>query len=123
MDYRISIDLPDIWANIPLQLETGPIEYAATVLLDGKPIGQMLWAPWCITLPPCTAGKHELILRVANTLANELTSERVKALWSEKKGPGWPSPYHERALVFERESRGGGVVGPVVLRRLALITN
>ena len=118
VDYRATVDLPEAWADVPLQLECGKIEYAATVLLDGKPVGQMLWPPWCITLPSSAAGKHEIIIRVANTLANELTSERVKALWSEKKGPGWPSPYHERALVFERESRGGGMMGPVLLHRM-----
>jgi hypothetical protein len=118
VDYNVSFDLPEAWANAPLQLECGGIEYAATVLIDGKAVGQMLWPPWRITLPPTAAGKHEIIIRVANTLANELSSDRVTALWSEKKGPGWPSPYHERALVFERESRGGGMQGPVLLRRM-----
>jgi hypothetical protein len=118
VDYNVAFDLPEAWANAPLQLECGGIEYAATVLIDGKAVGHMLWPPWRITLPPTAAGKHEIIIRVANTLANELSSDRVKALWSEKKGPGWPSPYHERALVFERESRGGGMQGPVLLRRM-----
>ncbi len=122
-EYRVTFDLPESWANAPLQLETGPIQYAATVLLDGQAQGQMLWAPWRIALPPCTPGKHELVIRVANTLANELTSDRVKALWAEKKGPGWPSPYHERALVFERESRGGGLQGRVIIRLLSEVKN
>jgi len=78
----------------------------------------MLWHPWKIVLPPLTQGKHALVIRVANTLANELTSERVIKLWSEKQGPGWPSPYHKRALEFERESRGGGLQGPVMLRTM-----
>ncbi len=123
VEYRVTFDLPKSWADTPLQLETGPIQYAATVLLDGKTMGQMLWAPWRITLPPIPAGKHEIILRAANTLANELTSERVKKSWAEKKGPGWPSPYHARTIVFEQDSRGGGIEGPLVLRRMAAITN
>ena len=123
VDYQVAFDLPKAWADTPLQLECGNIEYAATVLLDGNTIGQMLWPPWRITLPPAPAGRHEIIIRVANTLANELTSDRVASLWSEKKGPGWPSPYHERALVFERESRGGGMKGPILLRRMDPITN
>jgi hypothetical protein len=115
VDYtaRIMIDKPH--AGVPLMLETGPIEYAATVLLDGQPIGHMLWAPWRLELPPLDEGAHTLTVRVANTLANELTSERVTALWAEKKGPGWPSPYHQRAIVFEKESRGGGIQGAIKL--------
>jgi hypothetical protein len=58
------------------------------------------------------------VVRVANTLANELTSERVVKEWAARTGPGWPSPYHERALVFERESHGGGLPGPLRLTRL-----
>jgi hypothetical protein len=123
VEYRVTFDLPETWANAPLQLDTGPVQYAATVLLDGKIQGQMLWAPWRIALPSVPAGKHELVLRVANTLANELTSERVKASWAEKKGPGWPSPYHARTIVFEQDSRGGGIQGPVVLRRMASVAN
>ncbi len=115
VEYRATIELPDSWAGKPLELETGPIEYATTIFVDGTAVGHLVWPPWKITLPPCTHGKHEIIIRVANTLANELTSERVIKLWAEKQGPGWPSPYHKRALEFERESRGGGLQGPIVL--------
>lgn len=129
--YVTDFDLPEAWAGAPLQLETGVIEYGATVLLDGAEIGHMLWPTlaeaspdstgtprWRINLPSCKKGHHTLIIRVANTLANELTSERVVKLWSGKSGPGWPSPYHARALEFERDSRGGGLQGPVVLKRM-----
>jgi len=88
------------------------------VILDGKTVGSILWPPWRLALPPCPAGKHQLIIRAANTLANELTSERVVNEWAAKKGPGWPSPYHARTIVFEKESRGGGLQGPIQLRRM-----
>lgn len=118
VEYRTTIELPESWAGKPLELETGPIEYAATLFVDDAAVGAMLWHPWQIILPPLTPGKHEIVLRVANTLANELTSERVIKLWSEKQGPGWPSPYHKRTLEFERESRGGGLHGPITLRKM-----
>ncbi len=118
VDYSTTIEIPAAWGTGPLRLETGPIEYAASVAFDGKPVGQLLWSPWTLDLPACAPGKYELRIRVANTLANELTSERVTKAWGAKTGPGWPSPYHERALAFERESRGGGLQGPLRLTSL-----
>ncbi len=118
VEYRAEFDLPAAWAGSALQLETGKIEYAATVFLDGAPAGSIAWPPWRLLLPPAAPGRHELVIRVANTLANELTSARVRREWERKSGPGWPSPYHVRTLAFEQESRGGGVPGPVRLRRM-----
>jgi hypothetical protein len=118
VDYTAEVVVPEDWTNAPMQLDVNKVEYAATVLLDGHAAGTLLWPPWRVALPPCTAGTHTLTIRVANTLANELTSDRVRDAWSKKKGPGWPSPYHERALKFEVESRGGGLAGPVTLTRM-----
>ncbi|MCK5801980.1 MAG: hypothetical protein KAI66_04070, partial [Lentisphaeria bacterium] len=118
VEYKVDFDVPDAWAESPLQLETGEIEHAATVFLDGASIGQMAWAPWRLLLPPCSAGHHELVIRVANTLANELTSDRVVKEWATKSGPGWPGVYHKRALEQEEETKGGGLRGPILLRRM-----
>jgi hypothetical protein len=119
VEYRAEFELPESWEGAPLRLETGPVEYAATVFLDGRLVGRLLWPPWELPLPDgCSAGRHELVIRVANTLANELTSKRVVADWAGRTGPGWPSVYHERAFAFERESRGGGLDGPVLLRKM-----
>jgi hypothetical protein len=117
VDYQVGFVIPPSWEGAPLCLSTGPIEYAATVLIDDKVVGSLLWQPWKLDLPPLPVGNHKLTIRVANTLANELTSQRVTDLWSQKKGPGWPSPYHARALVFEKETRGGGLQGPIEIQR------
>ena len=118
VEYRATFVIPASWEGAPLRLETGEIAYAATVLLDGKPVGRIAWPPWHLVLPPGSAGSHELVIRVANTLANELTSTRVTEQWSTKSGPGWPSPYHKRALEFERDTKAGGLAGPIRLRRM-----
>jgi len=118
VDYQTVFNIPAAWEGGPLQLETGEIEYAATVFLDGAVVGQMAWPPWRLSLPPCSAGRHELVIRVANTLANELTSDRVAREWAAKSGCGWPGAYHQRALEFERKTKGGGLRGPLLLRRL-----
>jgi hypothetical protein len=120
VEYQFVVNLPKAWSGSRVQLETGPLEYAATVYVDRKKAGQLLWMPWRMVLPQCDPGPHTITIRVANTLANELTSDRVSRAWAEKKGPGWPSPYHKRALEFERESRGGGISLPVQLTRLAV---
>jgi len=120
VDYQFVLNVPAAWRGSLWQLETGPIEYAATVYVDGRKAGHLLWAPWHAVLPKCAPGPHTITIRIANTLANELTSERVTRAWAQKTGPGWPSPYHKRALEFERESRGGGISWPVQLTRMAM---
>jgi hypothetical protein len=120
VDYEFNLNVPGAWGGSLLQLETGPIEYAAVVYVDKRKAGHLLWAPWHVVLPTCEPGPHTITIRVANTLANELTSDRVTREWAQKKGPGWPSPYHKRALEFERESRGGGISGPIQLTRMAM---
>jgi hypothetical protein len=119
VDYEFVLNMPADWNGSLLQLETGPLEYAATVLVDRQKVGHLLWSPWRVILPKCNHGPHTITIRVANTLANELTSDRVSQAWAQKQGPGWPSPYHKRALEFERESRGGSIAGPIQLTRLA----
>ena len=118
VDYQFDFQVPESWRGSALRLDTGPIEYAATVYLGGTKAGYLLWPPWRILLPACHPGPHTITIRVANTLANELTSARVGQDWSQKKGPGWPSPYHARALQFEKESRGGGFSAPILLTRI-----
>ena len=120
VDYQFVLNVPEAWRGSLMQLETGPIDYAATVYADGNKAGYLLWAPWRIVLPKCGPGRHTITIRVANTLANELTSDRVRLAWDQKRGPGWPSPYHKRALEFEHESRGGGISWPVQVTRMAM---
>jgi hypothetical protein len=115
--YRRTVQIPESARGRRLFLDLPNVEYAAQVSVDGKKVGCVLWSPWRIELPAMT-DRTEFVLEitVANTLANELTSARVRDAWAQRKGPGWPSCYHQRALDFEKESRGGGLVGPVQLR-------
>jgi len=119
VDYGTAFSVPEAWAGRCLELRTGPVQVAATVWVDGLQVGEMAWPPWRVEIRPLAPGPHTLLIRVANTLANELTSERVVVAWAQKRGPGWPSPYHRRAIEFERDSCGGGLQGPVTLGPLA----
>jgi len=115
--YRRTVKVPETLRGGRLVLDLGHVEYAARVRVDGQHVGYVLWSPWRLELPSLTGrSEFELEITVANTLANELTSQRVRDAWSKRKGPGWPGPYHERELAFETESRGGGLLGPVRLQ-------
>jgi hypothetical protein len=118
--YRRRVSVPESMRTGRLVLDLGGVEYAASVSVDGQKVGCVLWSPWRIELPPL-GNRTEFVLEIqaSNTLANELTSQRVREAWAQRKGPGWPSPYHVRALEFETQSRGGGLLGPV---RLELAT-
>ena len=117
VSYRRTVELPESLSGRRLVLDLGCVEYAGRVSVDGKEIGTVLWNPLRIDLPAAyTKAKFSLRIDVSNTLANELTSSRVIEEWKKRKGPGWPSTYHARALDFEKDSRGGGLLGPVRLR-------
>lgn len=118
--YRRTIQVPNQWGKGRLLLDLGNVEYAADVSVDGRRVGSVLWSPWRIELP-LKEDQFEFVLEIAvgNTLANELTSQRVRDAWSKRKGPGWPSIYHKQALGFEMDSRGGGLLGPVRLELAA----
>lgn len=117
VEYRRTVRIPDVWAGHRLRLNLGKFDYAAKVCVDGKEIDTVLWPPFETDFE-VPEGKNEFVLRIeiANTLANELTSERVRSAWAQQKGPGWPGPYHQRAIEFEKESRSGGLFGPVELK-------
>jgi hypothetical protein len=114
--YRRTVSVPDSWHGKRLFLTLGGLEYAARVSVDGRPVGCVLWSPWRIELPPpMDHDEFVLDIEVSNTLANELTSQRVRDAWTKRIGPGWPGLYHARALEFEQKARGGGLLGPVSL--------
>jgi hypothetical protein len=115
--YQRTVEVPESMRGHRLLLDLGAMEYASRVKVDGQEVGCVLWSPWTIELPQLgNAGQFVLDIEVSNTLANELTSERVRDLWNSKAGqPGWPSGYNARQWVFEMESRGGGLLGPVHL--------
>jgi len=116
--YRRTVKIPEALRGGRLVLDLGHVEYAARVRVDGQNVGCALWNPWRLESPSLTGrSEFELEIAVSNTLANELTSQRVRDAWSNRKGPGWPGPYHQRELKFETESRGGGLLGPVRLQR------
>ena len=114
--YRRTVRIPESFRGGRAVLNLGDVEYAARVSIDGNKVGCVLWRPWRIELPAFqSSGEHTFEIEVSNTLANELTSQRVREAWAKRSGPGWPSPYHQRTLKYEMDTRGGGLLGPVRL--------
>ena len=119
--YRRTVSVPEELQGGRLLLDLGGVEYAARVSIDGQKARLRALEPVADRIAAALKDRKEFVLEieVGNTLANELTSQRVRTAWAQRKGPGWPSPYHQRALEFEVQSRGGGLLGPV---RLELAT-
>ena len=119
--YTKEVSVPESYRNGKLVLEINGLNSAAIVMVNGEQVGSVLWSPWRIELPSIGESNHfALSLKVSNTLANELTSKKVRDLWTTKTGPGWPGDYNSKAWAFETESRGGGLVGPVSLQFLSM---
>ena len=119
VSYRRHVKLPSDWLGKRLRLNLGKLDYAAKARINDQEIGVVLWSPTSLEFtPPKNQTEFVLTIEVANTLASELTSERVQREWSQRHGPGWPGPYHQRALEFEKESRSGGLFGPVKIELL-----
>jgi hypothetical protein len=118
--YRRTVAVPESMRGGRLQLDLGGMEYAARVFIDGQEVGDVLWAPWTIELPSLgNRTEFTLDIEMSNTLANELTSQRVRDLWNSMTGAGWPDGYNARQWPFEMESRGGGLLGPIQLQLLS----
>ena len=118
--YRRTVSVPEGWRGGRLILDLGGVEYAARVLVDGRELGSVLWSPWRIELPPLGDRREfALEIQVTNTQANEATSARARAAWAKGEARGRRDFYRRREVVFEMESRGGGLLGPVRLQLAA----
>lgn len=113
--YRTVIEIPTQWRGYTMRLDLGRIEYAARILVNGQEVSQMAWSPWEVDLPQVEESSFELEIIVTNTLANLITSQRVRSEWEKRQGPGWLGPYDPRTKEFEKDTRGGGLYGPVRL--------
>lgn len=66
--YQKEVDIPQSWANLPVQLELERTHWETTLFLDGKEMGkhESLSTPYRYTFAKMTPGKHTLTLRVDN---------------------------------------------------------
>lgn len=66
--YQKEVDIPQSWANLPVQLELERTHWETTLFLDGKEMGkhESLSTPYRYTFAEMTPCKHTLTLRVDN---------------------------------------------------------
>ncbi|MDD4773711.1 MAG: hypothetical protein PHZ09_08910, partial [Eubacteriales bacterium] len=98
-------------------LDLGEVKYTCEVILDGVSLGIRCMTPYTYFVPGARREPlSKLQIRVSNTAANEYTSKEkeVAGMFS----PAQIGPYHARTLKFERDTPGGGLIGPVTLRRV-----
>jgi alpha-L-rhamnosidase len=115
--YVMEVSIPSEWRGLDWRLSLGAVEYAASVCVNGIDCDHALWKPWELALPDLGDVEGVRIeITVANTLANAMCSERMIEARTRETGPGWGSRYDSIEISFEKESLGGGLLGPVVLR-------
>jgi len=89
--YRRTVKIPETLRGGRMVL--GAVEYAARVRVDGENMGYVLWNPWRLELPSLAGrSEFELEIAVSDTLANELTSQRVRDAGASARGPVGPAP-------------------------------
>ncbi len=107
--YAVTFDAPRGGDAI---LDLGDVRFACTVTLNGGEIGRRFWGPCRFNLSErLRRGVNRLEVEVSNTLANAIAAPG--ALRRRRAGNRPISPYDKMQYTFERESRCGGLYGPV----------
>ena len=96
-------------------LDLGEVRYAATVWLDERRVGDVVFTPFRILLSGLEKGEHTLRVDVLNTLANSICGTEEREAELEKKG-AFIGTYAPLYLPLDRQKIPSGLIGPVVLR-------
>ena len=110
--YETTFILPDEKVGKEGEFDLGDVRYAASVWLNGKPLGTSLMPPYRLKIPCGVLGKkNELKIVVTNTSANWYVHTDYFDEWKTEE----LSPYFEGEKDFARDYVSGGLYGPVVL--------
>lgn len=97
-------------------LDLGEVASACEVFLNGRSLGVRVVSPWRYEIG------QEALLKEKNHLAIRVTNNPANAYLGTDafdKMEHWTlSPYHDREMEFSRESKAGGILGPVTLWRM-----
>lgn len=110
--YSITFDIPTDITGKKVLLSLGKVEFAARVRLNGKDLGLRPWPPFEFDVTDyIRPAGNVLTVKVINTPANQYVHTQALDKFSDAER----GCYHEKALVFEKDSLGGGLYGKVVL--------
>ncbi len=112
-EYRCEFNVPEEIAGTEAAIDLGRVRYVARVRLNGQEIGRRAWVPYRLEvsglLQPNT---NVLEVEVTNTLADQALRPDVLEMMQAR---GWRNVYRLRAENFEKDSLGGGLLGPLTL--------
>jgi hypothetical protein len=99
--YSQTLEIPQKWVEKEVTLDLGQVRVACQVYLNGLLQGERTWAPYTFTLHGIKPGANELVVEVANTLANYISVRHAD------------SP--QQWAHFSDEKLDSGLLGPVRL--------
>jgi hypothetical protein len=94
----------------PAVLDLGDVRYTCEVFINGKSLGVKIMPPYRYELPEdLIKDENKLEIRVTNTPGNQYQFTKSFDKWGK-----WQlTPYHERQLLFDRDTLDSGLFGPV----------
>ncbi len=96
------------WEKISIDL--GHVLNSCSATLNGVPLGTRCFAPYVFEADgSILKDENELLIRVANTAANQFVETKVFDDWKVV------GPYHERQKAFEKDSAASGIQSPVTI--------
>ena len=91
-------------------LDLGDVRYTCEAFVNGKSLGVKVMPPYRYELPDeLLLDTNTLEIRVSNTPGNQYQFTKSFDKW----GSWQLSPYHERELLFDRDTLASGLFGPV----------
>ena len=112
VEYTCQFYVPKEWTGDPVRLEVGNIEHAASVRIDDKPLGDLILPPWQLVLEPLEFGAHTITIEVTSSPANVAAVTFGPEAKKDPEQVAW----YKKAL----DACGGGLKGPVLLRRMEI---
>ena len=91
-------------------LDLGDVRHTCEVFLNGKSLGVKVMSPYRYELPDeLLSEDNKLEIRVSNTPGNQYQYTKSFDKWGK-----WQlTAYHERQLLFDRDTLYSGLYGPV----------
>jgi len=110
--YTTAFDLPAAASGKKLTLDLGDLRYTGEMWLNGKLVETMIWAPYSADVTKfAKPGRNELVVVVANLLANEMRWNLFDSAVAVPMSRWW----HDGNILRDGDKLSSGLFGPVRL--------